>query len=210
MVLLRYNRRSSIPIRSPQSGMALRYLIQHSILPFLSVLLLLNGWSSIPSSTSIRSTCISFQTRNLPPLPAMLSMDGLLRWIGAPRPGFVPFNFVLHSSITIITPLAHPALPIRHSSFPGGASLFSTNSSYCLTNSILNHHELTSQYQLFRYHKSSQTTLEFNVTHSPGLNHSEIQGAPPASCTIDELCVPAFVSPDETGDLVDDIEAMFD
>ena len=29
-------------------------------------------------------------------------------------------------------------------------------------------------------------------------------------CTIDELCVPAFVGPDEIGDSVDDIESMFD
>jgi hypothetical protein len=27
--------------------------------------------------------------------------------------------------------------------------------------------------------------------------------------TIDELCVPAFVGPDQMGDLVDDIETMF-
>ena len=33
----------------------------------------------------------------------------------------------------------------------------------------------------FGYHQSSQTTLEFNFTHSPGPNHSEIHGAPPAS-----------------------------
>jgi len=29
-------------------------------------------------------------------------------------------------------------------------------------------------------------------------------------CAVDELCVPAFVSPDEMGELVDDIETMFD
>jgi hypothetical protein len=34
MVLLRYNRRSSIPIGAPQSGLALREFIQHSILHF--------------------------------------------------------------------------------------------------------------------------------------------------------------------------------
>jgi len=28
-------------------------------------------------------------------------------------------------------------------------------------------------------------------------------------CAVDELCVPAFVGPDEMGDLVDDIETMF-
>jgi len=29
-------------------------------------------------------------------------------------------------------------------------------------------------------------------------------------CAIDELCVSAFVGPDEMGDLVDDIESVFD
>jgi len=111
----------------------------------------------------------------------MLSMDGLLRWTGAPWPGFLPHNFIPHSSITIISPLAHPALHIRHSSCPGGAPHLPANSSYCLSYSILIHRELTSQFQPFRYHKASQTTLEFNSAHSPGQNHSEIQGMCPAS-----------------------------
>jgi len=29
-------------------------------------------------------------------------------------------------------------------------------------------------------------------------------------CAVDELCVPAFVGPDEMGDGVDDIDSMFD
>ena len=116
-----------------------------------------------------------------PSLSAMLSIDGLLRWIGAPWPGFVPHNFIPHSSITIITPLAYPALHIRQSSFPGGIPLFPAKSSYCLSNSIMIHCELTSQFQPFRYHKSSQMTLECSFTHSPGPNDLEIQGAPPAS-----------------------------
>ena len=110
----------------------------------------------------------------------MLSIDGLLWWIGAPWPGFAPPNFIPHSSITIITAVGHLALHIRHSSFPGGAPLFPVNLSYCLSNSILIHHLLTSQFQHFRYHKSSQTTLEFNFAHLPGPNYSEVQGAPPA------------------------------
>jgi hypothetical protein len=61
-------------------------------------------------------------------LSAILSIDGLLRWIGAPWSGFAPPNFILHSSITIITPLADPALPIRHSQFPAGAPHFPANS----------------------------------------------------------------------------------
>ena len=104
---------------------------------------------------------------------------------GAPWPGFAPRNYIPRSSINISTPLAHsalhPALHIRHSSLPGGAPPFPPNSSYCLSNSILIHCKLTSHFQSFRYHKSSQTTLEFNFTHSPGSNHWEIQGVPPAS-----------------------------
>jgi len=110
----------------------------------------------------------------------MLTIDGLLRWIGAPWLAFAPPNFILHSSITIITPIAHPALHIRHSSFPGGTPLFPVNSSYCHSITSLIHRELTSQFQLFRFHQSSQTTFEFNFSHSPGQNHSEIQGVPPA------------------------------
>ena len=125
--------------------------------------------------------CLYFILDSLPPsVSAMLSIDQLLCWTGAPWPGLAPPNFIPHSSITIITPLAHPAIHLRHSSFPGGAPLFPVNSSYCLSNSILIHHELTFQFQLLRYHKLSQTTLEFNFTHLPGPNHLEIQGAHPA------------------------------
>jgi len=85
------------------------------------------------------------------------------------------------TSITISAPLIHAALHIRPSSLPGGAILFPSNSSYCLSHSILIHRELTSQFQPFRYYKLSQTTVEINFTHSPGLNHSEIHGAPPSS-----------------------------
>ena len=56
MVLLHYNRCSSIPIGAPQSGLALRYFIQRSILHFCR-----------HSSTSIRSASISFQTLSLSP-----------------------------------------------------------------------------------------------------------------------------------------------
>jgi len=101
--------------------------------------------------------------------------------VGPPWPGFAPLNHIPCSSINISTPLAHPTLHIRPSSFPGGAPLFPPNLSYCLSNSISIHCKLPSQFQPFRYHKSSQTTLEFNFAHSPGPNHSEIQAAPLAS-----------------------------
>jgi len=101
--------------------------------------------------------------------------------VSTPWPGVAPLYNILHSSINISTPLAHPALHIRHSSFPGGAPLFPPNSSYCLSNFILIQCELTSQFQPLRYHKSSQTTFEFNFTHLPGSNHAEIQQPPTAS-----------------------------
>jgi hypothetical protein len=61
-----------------------------------------------------------------------------------------------------------------------------------------------------RYHKLSRMMLEFNFTHSPGPNHSEIQERLQVLCTVGELCVLAFVGPDEIGDLVDDIDTVFD
>jgi len=91
--------------------------------------------------------------------------------VGAPWPGFAPLNFIPHSSINISTPLGHTALHIRNSFFPGGATLFLPNSSNWHWNSILIDCELTSQFQPFTYHKSSQTTLEFNFTRSPGSTH---------------------------------------
>jgi len=101
--------------------------------------------------------------------------------VGPPWPGFAPLHYIPCSSINISTPFAHPAHHIRHSSFAGGAPLFPPNSSYSLSNSILIQCKLPSPFQPFRYHKSSQTTLEFNFPPSPGWNYFEIQGAPPAS-----------------------------
>ena len=140
MVILDYNRHSSMTIGNPQSGLALRHFIQRSILPGLPLLILQNGRTSIPSSTSIRSASITYQTLYLPHFSAMLSMDGLLRRIGDPSCGYAPHNSIPHSSIT---PLANPALHIRHSSCPGGAPLYPANSSYCHSNSILIHGGLT-------------------------------------------------------------------
>ena len=175
MVLLRYNRRSWIPIGTPQTGLALRYFIQRSILHFCRR-------PSRMGAPRPRSGASQFHSRLSTYLPFG---DAQHRW-AAPLERrslawICALNFIPHSSITIITPFAHPALLIRHSSLPGGAPHFPLNSSCCLSNSILIHRELTSQFQSFKYHKSSQTTLEFNFAHSPGPNYSEIQGAPPAS-----------------------------
>jgi len=94
MVLVLYNRRSLIPdgalqsmlahqnpISHLQSGLVLRYFIQRYILPFLSMLLLEDGRSSIPSSTLTRSASISFQRLYLPCCSALIGMKGLLHCI---------------------------------------------------------------------------------------------------------------------------------
>jgi hypothetical protein len=64
--------------------------------------------------------------------------------VSTPWPDVVPLNFVLHSSITINSHLAHLAHHIGHASPPGGALLFPPNSSYWRSNSILLHRKVTS------------------------------------------------------------------
>jgi len=158
------------------------------IRPSLSALLLSDGYFWIPSSTSIRSISCSCQTPCLPPLSMMLSMDDHLHWIGAPQSltvllglDFVLLSFIPLFSVTIITPLGHPAFYIGHSSCPDGAPLLPENSAFCLGNSFLTHCNLTSYIQHFTYPKLSHLTLEFNIAHGPGLNHLQIQGTPPTS-----------------------------
>jgi hypothetical protein len=154
----------------------------------LSALLPSNGYSSISPTTSTRCTSISCLTPYLPPLSTMLSVDGLLHLIGAPQSSTVLLgqDFVLLLSnplfsINIITPLAHPALYIKHSCCPDGAPLLPRNSAYCLGNSFLMHCDLISHIQHFTYPKLSHLTLEFNLAKVPGPNHLQIERAPPAS-----------------------------
>jgi hypothetical protein len=142
----------------------------------------------------------------------MLSTDRLLRRIGAPWPRFAPLNFLPHSSITIITPLAHPALHIRHSSFPGGAPLFPADSSYYLSNCILIHRELTYPFNsnaLDITNRAIQHWNSISPTHQARIIRKYKERLQLLSA-VDEMRVPAFVGPDEMGDLVDDMETMFD
>jgi len=172
IVLLRCNRRPWIPIGAPQSGLVLQYVIQRSSIPYQPQL-------GAPLFHSRLLTSLPFGWCSAW-MAAPLDMPSSTP-VGAHWPLVAPLNYNSRSSINISTRLAHLALHIRHTSFPGGAPLFPQNSSYCLSNSILIHCELTSQFQPFRYDKSSQATLEFNFTHSPGSNHSEIHVTPPAS-----------------------------
>jgi len=137
MVLLRYNRRSSIPVSTLKSSSALLnplgalqsklvlwYFIQLSLLTFLSVLLLEDGRSSIPSSTSIRSRSISFQTPYLPHLAAMLTLDGLLHCKGAPQSLSALHGLDLRPSIRFCTPPSPSALPLPTSRTTSGTPPF--------------------------------------------------------------------------------------
>jgi len=122
-----------------------------------------------------------------PPLLALLSMDGLLCWICALLSPLAFFGEDLHPSISFCTPRSPSALPLH------------TSHTTSVTPPVLEAHPFHPwshhvafqtpfwftasypQFQHFRYHKSSQMTLEFNFAHSPSPNHSEIQGASPAS-----------------------------
>jgi len=111
-------------------------------------------------------------------------MNRLLRCIGAPQSPSALLGPDLRPSIsfciTISTPLdrltRHQALLLSwwRTSFPTEFIILPFKLHFDSPQANLNSNPL-------RYHKSSKTTLEFNFTHSPGANHSEIQGVPPAS-----------------------------
>jgi hypothetical protein len=117
---------------------------------------------------------------------------------------------ILRSFITISTALAHLDAHIRHSSFPGGAPCFPPNFSYlpfkphfdsALTN--LNSNLLDITYRAKRHWNSISPTGQAGIIRK---YKERLQ----LLCTVDELCVPVFVGPDEVEEVVDDIETMFD
>jgi len=129
--------------------------------------------------------------------------------VHAPWSGFSPLNLILRSSITISTPLAHLELHIGYSSFPGGGPCFPPNLSYLP----------------FKRHFDSPlaklTSILLDITDRAKQHWNSISPSLRAGiirkykellqllCAVDELCVAAFVGPDEMGDLVDDIVTMF-
>ena len=177
MVLLHYNRCSSISISSPQSGLVLRYFIQHSILHFF--------WcSSRMGAFRPRSGAPLFYSRLIISLPLG---DAQHTWatpldrrsltsICAPQFHSALLHHHHHSPCPPCTP--HQALHLSwwHTSFPHELIILPFK---LHVDSLWP--DLTSQMQPFWYHKSSQTTFEINFAHSPGPNHLEIQGASAAS-----------------------------
>jgi len=194
----------------------LRYCIQLSLLPFLSGLLLKDGRSSIPSSTSIRSAAISFHTLHLPHLSTLLTLDWLLYYIGAPQSPLALLGLDLHPSISFCTPLLPSPLPLPTSHTTSGAPpflvallFFPSNSSYCLSISIVIHCNSTSIPNLLditnrakRHWNSISPTCQAGIIRK---YKERLQ----LLCAVIELCVSAFVGPVEMGDWVDDIESMF-
>jgi hypothetical protein len=117
---------------------------------------------------------------------------------------------MLRSSITISTPLAYLELHIRHSSFPGGSPCIPLNSSYLpfmlhfdssLAGLTSDHLDITNRAK--RHWNSISPTHQARMI-------GKYQEHPQLLCAVDELGVPAFVGPDGMGDVVDDIETMFD
>jgi hypothetical protein len=127
MVLVCYNRRSSMPVGTLQSTSALLNPPRHSSIP--SALLSLDWYFDISFSTPyfhfgqhsssvmgtlqspIRGAFISFQTLDLPPRSPLLSMNGQPRCIGASQSPLALFGLDLCPSnsfcITISTPPDH-------------------------------------------------------------------------------------------------------
>jgi len=130
IIFVCFNRRSSTPIGIPQPGLVLHYLILRSMPHLLSVLLHRMGAPQSPPQLGLEVPQIH-SLLSTPPLqrysgwmPAWLNRHSSIP-IGAPLSGFVLLNFILCSSITICTPIAHPARPHQalliswgHISFP--------------------------------------------------------------------------------------------
>jgi len=161
--------------------------------------------------------CLVFIPDSLPPSPFGDAQHGwLLHLIGAPQPLLALLGLALLPSITFCAPpsiSAHP-LPTQHST-SGTAPFWVAHLFFLQIHPI-----------------AFQTPFWFTMSKPLNPNHSDItnqakqhwnsispacqaqiilkyMGCLQPLCAVDELCVPAFVSPDEMGDLVDDIEAMF-
>jgi len=130
--------------------------------------------------------------------------------IGDPSPGFAPLSFVLHYSNIISTPLAYRAQHNRHSSIPAGTPFFPLNSVYCLWNSTLIHRKLT-WIPISEISQIEPNNIGIH-SHPPARSKSfKITSSTSSLFTpLIKIYVPAIVSPNEMGDVLDDIETMLD
>ena len=209
-MLLNPYRRSSVSNGAPIVHSALDTAFSHCSPPL--------GWAILNPLLDLEWECLYFIPASLPLSPfsaahqswaASLDMRSSIP-VSAHWPGILPLNFILRSAITISTPLVHLELQIRHSSFADGTPRFPPNSS-CLP---------------FKSHLDSPlANLKPNlldITNRAKRHWNSISPTPQGGiirkymerlqlvCSVDKLYLPAFVSPDEMGDLVDDIETMFD
>jgi hypothetical protein len=144
-------------------------------------------------------------------------MDGLLRWICAPQSPSALLCLDFYPIISFCAPPSPSALPLRTSNSTSGTPpflvvhlIFPPNLSYLplklhfdslLANLNSNLLDITNRAK--RHWNSISPTRQTRIIR-------KYKECLQLLCAVDELCVPAFVGPDEMGDLVDDIETMFD
>jgi len=126
----------------------------------------------------------------------------------------IPVNALLfHSTLLqhlLCTLLFNTALPIWCYSFPGSCSPVS--SKYIILpfkppfTFTASWHLITSLLDITNWVKHRCNSISSTCQLRRISNYNEPQQL---LCTVDELCVPAFVSPDEMGEVVDDIDSMF-
>jgi len=200
MVLLRNDKRSSIPVGAPHSGLWLQYTIQRSILPFFSALLLFDGLPQSPphprlgghlfhstlfSSLSCRrcKACMGCSAG----LALLNPHRRSLAWISDSQFHSALLYHRQHSPCPPRTPHQVPLLPWERTSSSPKFIILPFKLHFDSPQANLNS-------KPFRYHKWNQTTLESNFTHSAGPNHWGIHGAP-SSCLLHWWIVCSCICP---------------
>jgi len=142
---------SSAIIGAPQSSSTLLSFEWRFNISFSAPYCLFYRRSSIPSLTSNRSASISFQSRYLFPLSALLSMDGLPRWICPAQSPSALLSHDFRPSISFCAPPSPSALTLPTSNSTSGTLpflvvhlVFPRIRHICLSNPISIHCSLTS------------------------------------------------------------------
>ena len=143
---------SSALLGTPQSPSALHRLVSHFNMSFGAPcpLLCQHSSSKIVTSQSSPQPWLEvplFHSRLFTPCPLQCCsawMAAPLDWhsslrICAPLPRFALLKYILHSSMTICTPLVHPVRPHQALLHSWSHTTFPPNSSYCHSSSIFIH-----------------------------------------------------------------------
>jgi hypothetical protein len=144
-------------------------------------------------------------------------MDELLRWICAAQSRFALLGLDFRPTFSFCAPPSPSALPLPTSNSTSGTPPFlvahlvsSGIRQICLSNPIMIHSSLTLIPTLLDItNRAKRHWNSTSPTRQAG-NIRKYNERLQLLCAVDALCVPAFVGPDEMGDLLDDIETMFD